>query len=183
MSINSFEEFSTQLGELPLHTPPVQLLVDVQQKIYQRRKRRQQLLQLGAVVTMFMFTIWIVVDQSTSLNPETMLADAPTIEPQFEEEQMLFSRGRLIIGPTIEPQLEEEQTTQGLVQEVPAEEMAASAIVLSVVAIDNQLDQLTNQDVAARQQLLRTRDALKRDYVSVRNQDRINLFQKASNVY
>lgn len=161
MSINSFEEFSTQLGELPLHTPPVQLLVDVQQKIYQRRKRRQQLLQLGAVVTMFMFTIWIVVDQSTSLNPETMLADAPTIEPQFEEEQM----------------------TQGLVQEVPAEEMAASAIVLSVVAIDNQLDQLTNQDVAARQQLLRTREALKRDYVSVRNQDRINLFQKASNVY
>lgn len=161
MSINSFEEFSTQLGELPLHTPPVQLLVDVQQKIYQRRKRRQQLLQLGAVVTMFMFTIWIVVDQSTSLNPETMLADAPTIETQFEEEQM----------------------TQGLVQEVPAEEMAASAIVLSVVAIDNQLDQLTNQDVAARQQLLRTRDALKRDYVSVRNQDRINLFQKASNVY
>lgn len=161
MSINSFEEFSTQLGELPLHTPPVQLLVGVQQKIYQRRKRRQQLLQLGAVVTMFMFTIWIVVDQSTSLNPETMLADAPTIEPQYDEEQI----------------------TQGLVQEVPAEEMAASAIVLSVVAIDNQLEQLTNQDVAARQQLLRTRDALKRDYVSVRNQDRINLFQKASNVY
>ncbi|MXX95879.1 MAG: hypothetical protein F4039_02415 [Gammaproteobacteria bacterium] len=163
MSINSFEEFSTQLGELPLYTPPVQLLVDVQQKIYHRRKRRQQLMQLGAVVTMFMFTIWIVVDQSTPSNPETMLADTTEFEPQFEEEQV----------------------EHGLVQEIPAEELAASAIVLSVVAIDNQLEQLTNQDkdAAARQQLLRARDALKRDYVSVRNQDRISLFQKVSNVY
>ena len=163
MSINSFEEFSMQLGELPLYTPPVQLLVDVQQKIYHRRKRRQQIMQLGAVVTMFMFTIWIVVDQSTPSNPETMLADTTEFEPQFEEEQVEY----------------------GLVQEVPAEELAASAIVLSVVAIDNQLEQLTNQDqdAAARQQLLRARDALKRDYVSVRNQDRISLFQKVSNVY
>ncbi|MCY3627376.1 MAG: hypothetical protein OXG88_07030 [Gammaproteobacteria bacterium] len=163
MSINSFEEFSTQLGELPLYTPPVQLLVDVQQKIYHRRKRRQQIMQLGAVVTMFMFTIWIVVDQSTPSNPETMLADTTEFEPQFEEEQV----------------------EHGLVQEIPAEELAASAIVLSVVAIDNQLEQLTNQDqdAAARQQLLRARDALKRDYVSVRNQDRISLFQKVSNVY
>ena len=163
MSINSFEEFSTQLGELPLYTPPVQLLVDVQQKIYHRRKRRQQIMQLGAVVTMFMFTIWIVVDQSTPSNLETMLADTTEFEPQFEEEQVEY----------------------GLVQEVPAEELAASAIVLSVVAIDNQLEQLTNQDqdAAARQQLLRARDALKRDYVSVRNQDRISLFQKVSNVY
>jgi len=163
MSINSFEEFSTQLGELPLYTPPVQLLVDVQQKIYHRRKRRQQIMQLGAVVTMFMFTIWIVVDQSTPSNPETMLADTTEFEHQFEEEQV----------------------EHGLVQEIPAEELAASAIVLSVVAIDNQLEQLTNQDqdAAARQQLLRARDALKRDYVSVRNQDRISLFQKVSNVY
>ncbi len=163
MSINSFEEFSMQLGELPLYTPPVQLLVDVQQKIYHRRKRRQQIMQLGAVVTMFMFTIWIVVDQSTPSNPETMLADTTEFEPQFEEEQV----------------------EHGLVQEIPAEELAASAIVLSVVAIDNQLEQLTNQDqdAAARQQLLRARDALKRDYVSVRNQDRISLFQKVSNVY
>jgi len=163
MSINSFEEFSTQLGELPLYTPPVQLLVDVQQKIYHRRKRRQQIMQLGAVVTMFVFTIWIVVDQSTPSNPETMLADTTEFEPQFEEEQV----------------------EHGLVQEIPAEELAASAIVLSVVAIDNQLEQLTNQDqdAAARQQLLRARDALKRDYVSVRNQDRISLFQKVSNVY
>jgi len=84
-----------------------------------------------------------------------------------------------------EPQFEEEQVEHGLVQEIPAEELAASAIVLSVVAIDNQLEQLTNQDqdAAARQQLLRARDALKRDYVSVRNQDRISLFQKVSNVY
>lgn len=163
MSINSFEEFSEQLGELPLHTPPVQLLVDAQQKIYRRRKRRQQLMQFGAVVTMFVFTIWIVVDQSTPSNPETMLADTTEFEPQFEEEQV----------------------DHGLVQEIPAEELAASAIVLSVVAIDNQLEQLTNQDqdTAARQQLLRARDALKRDYVSVRNQDRISLFQKVSNVY
>ncbi|MDE0094493.1 MAG: hypothetical protein OXO49_08350 [Gammaproteobacteria bacterium] len=163
MSINSFEEFSTQLGELPLYTPPVQLLVDVQQKIYHRRKRRQQIMQLGAVVTMFMFTIWIVVDQSTPSNPETMLADTTEFELQFEEEQV----------------------EHGIVQEIPAEELAASAIVLSVVAIDNQLEQLTNQDqdAAARQQLLRARDALKRDYVSVRNQDRISLFQKVSNVY
>ena len=162
MSVNSFEEFSERLGELPLHTPPVQLLVDAQRKVYRRRKQRQQLTQLGIVAVMFMLTVWVVVDQTTFSNPELMLAETEVVEPNTSENQ-----GQL-------------RATDSL--DLPTDALAASAIVLSVVAIDKKLEQLSHDDVS-RSELLAARNALKRDYISVRNRDKISLFQKASNVH
>ena len=74
MSINSFENFSEQLQQLPLQNPPKGLLLDVQNTIQRRKTFKRKLIQCSVVLSLFVATLWVVVDQQSKIPPPTNVA-------------------------------------------------------------------------------------------------------------
>lgn len=158
MSVDSLQQFTDQLRDLPLETPPVSLLIDAQLTIQRRRTFRRRLTQVSVVACLCVLGIWVVVDQST-LN---------------------VTSDRVVQTDTSNTEMKYGEESSEITGQSPTATLTASAIILSVVEIDKQLEQLDEQEDARRQVLLASRAALKQSYVEVRNQPKNSLFRRVA---
>ena len=163
MSISSFENFSEQLQKLPLQNPPKGLLLDVQNTVQRRKAFKQKAMQCSVVLSLFVATLWIVVDQQSSsqldmnvaeteVNEESELADNETELPVVNQ---LASLNR----PSV---------------------LTLTAIGMRITDIDQEMESLPQAATVRREELDRTRSILKENYLSIRLQQQTEAHQKVA---
>lgn len=163
MSISSFENFSEQLQKLPLQNPPKGLLLDVQSTIQRRKTIKRKLIQCSVVLSLFVATLWVVVDQQSKFQPTTNVALTEGIEESDAPETANQS---------------EFPTDLGFAQQ--SSSITPTAIVWRITNIDQEIEKLPQSDTARRNELLQTRKTLKENYLSIRLQQQENSYQKAA---
>lgn len=162
MSISSFENFSEQLQKLPLQNPPKGLLLDVQSTVQRRKAFKQKAMQCSVVLSLFVATLWIVVDQQLKFQPT-----ANVVMNEDEEEREVAATENESISPTV----------LGLLHRPPS--VTQTSIVFRITDIDEKIEKLPLSDTARRQELLQTRAALKENYRSIRlQQQQASSYQK-----
>lgn len=163
MSINSFENFSEQLQQLPLQNPPKGLLLDVQNTIQRRKTVKRKLMQCSVVLSLFVATLWVVVDQQSKFQQPANVAANEGIE----ENEVAGVEPR----PTLPTDLDFRQQASAL---------TPTAIVHRITNIDQEIERLPQSATARRQELERTRETLRENYLSIRRQQQKNAYQKVA---
>lgn len=163
MSISSFENFSEQLQQLPLQNPPKGLLLDVQSTIQRRKTFKQKLTQCSVVLSLFVATLWVVVDQQSNLRSAPNVAD----EEVIQDRQVVTEKNELMLATNRSPRQQSSSLTP-------------TAIVMRITDIDHEIERLPQSDTARRQDLLNTRSTLKENYRSIRLQQQANAHQKVA---
>ena len=163
MSINSFENFSEQLQQLPLQNPPKGLLLDVQNTIQRRKTFKRKLMQCSVVLSLFVATLWVVVDQQSKIQEPTNV-----VANEGNEENEIAARESISTLPT---DLDFGQQLSAL---------TPTAIVRRITNIDQEIKQLPQSTTARRNELLQTRKTLIENYVSIRLQQQKNAYQKVA---
>ncbi|MYD46196.1 MAG: hypothetical protein F4W92_07580 [Gammaproteobacteria bacterium] len=161
MSINSFENFSEQLQKLPLQDPPKGLLLDVQNTIQRRKTFKQKLIQCSVVLSLFVATLWVVVDQQSKFPSPVNVA----VNEGIEENEGAVAESRST-SPT---DLDFRQWSSAL---------TPTAIVHRITNIDQEIEKLPRSATARRQELLKTRETLKENYLAIRLQQQKSAHQK-----
>ena len=163
MSISSFENFSEQLQKLPLQNPPKGLLLDVQSTVQRRKAFKQKAMQCSVVLSLFVATLWIVVDQQSSSQPDSNVAENEVIEEsefaENENELPFANQLASLNQPSI---------------------LTTTAIVMRITDIDQEIERLPQNATASRQELERTRSTLMDNYRSIRLQQQARPFQKVA---
>lgn len=161
MSINSFENLSEQLQQLPLQNPPKGLLLDVQNTIQRRKTFKRKLMQCSVVLSLFVATLWVVVDQQSKFQ-----VPANVVVKEGDEENGVATREPTLPLPT---DLDFRQQPSAL---------TPTAIVHRITNIDQEIEKLPQSATARRQELEQTRDTLRENYVSIRLQQQKIAHQK-----
>ena len=163
MSINSFENFSEQLQQLPLQNPPKGLLLDVQNTIQRRKTFKRKLIQCSVVLSLFVATLWVVVDQQSKFPQPTNVAANEGVE----ENELAVVEPR----ETLPSDLDFRQHSSAL---------TPTAIVHRITNIDQEIEKLPQSATARRQELLRTRETHMENYLAIRLQQQKNAYQKVA---
>lgn len=163
MSINSFENFSEQLQQLPLQNPPKGLLLDVQNTIQRRKTRKRRLLQCSVVLSLFVATLWVVVDQQSKFQPGSAVVENEGVEESGETEAMSQSVLPKEFGFTQQPS-----------------SITPTAIVFRITDIKQEIEKLPQSATARRQELLETRTTLQETYRSIRLQQQVSAHQRVA---
>lgn len=163
MSINSFENFSEQLQQLPLQNPPKGLLLDVQNTIQRRKTFKRKLIQCSVVLSLFVATLWVVVDQQSKFPQPTNIAANEGVE----ENELAVVEPREPLPSDLDFQ-----------QQSPA--LTLTAIVHRITNIDQEIEKLPQSATARRQELLKTQETLTENYLSIRRQQQKNSYQKVA---
>ena len=163
MSINSFENFSEQLQQLPLQNPPKGLLLDVQNTIQRRKTIKRKLMQCSVVLSLFVATLWVVVDQQSKFQPPANVVANEGIE----ENEVAAAESRTLL-PT---DLDFRQQSSAL---------TPTAIVHRITNIDQEIEKLPQSATARRQELWQTRETLKENYLAIRLQQQKNSHKKVA---
>ena len=163
MSIDSFENFSEQLQQLPLQNPPKGLLLDVQNTIQRRKTRKRRLLQCSVVLSLFVATLWVVVDQQSKFPPESAVVESEGVEESGETEAMSQS----VLPTEFEFPQQPSSTT-------------LAAIVFRITDIDQEIEKLPQSATARRQELLETHTTLRETYRSIRLQQQSIAHQRVA---
>ena len=165
MSISSFDSFSEQLQKLPLQNPPKGLLLDVQSTIQRRKAFKQKATQCGVVLSLFVATLWVVVDQQSNFKSDTSVAENEVHEAgnlTEEENEQLFANNLATLH-----------------QPPP---LTLTAIVMRITDIDQEIKQLSESDTEHRQELLDelldTHSTLKESYRTIRLHQLATAYQK-----
>ena len=163
MSISSFENFSEQLQQLPLQNPPKGLLLDVQSTIQRRKTLKRKVMQCSVVLSLFVATLWVVVDQQSKFEPGTDVAlsgGGEDREPTAVENESVLP------------------TNLDLGQQ--SSSVTPTAIVMRITDIDQEIERLPQSATARRKELLETRSTLKENYRSIRLQQQASSHQKVA---
>jgi len=163
MSINSFENLSEQLQQLPLQNPPKGLLLDVQNTIQRRKTFKRKLIQCSVVLSLFVATLWVVVDQQSKIPPPTNIAANGGVE----ENELAVVEPR----ETLPSDLDFQQQSSAL---------TLTAIVHRITNIDQEIEKLPQSATARRQELLKTQETLTENYLAIRRQQQQNTYQKVA---
>lgn len=163
MSISSFDNFSEQLQKLPLQNPPKGLLLDVQTTIQRRKAIKQKVMQCSVVFSLFVATLWIVIDQQSSLQLDTNVAESEVNDEvesaEYENELYFVNRLANLSRPS---------------------SLTPTAIVMRITDIDQEIERLPQSATAKRQELLSTRSTLSENYRSIRLQQQASAYQKVA---
>lgn len=163
MSISSFEHFSEQLQKLPLQNPPKGLLLDVQTTIQRRKAIKQKVMQCSVVFSLFVATLWIVVDQQSSSQLDMNVAETEVNEEsEFadnESELPVVNQLASLNRPSV---------------------LTPTAIVMRITDIDREKKRLPQSATARLKELDRTRSILKENYLSIRLQQQTEAHQKVA---
>ncbi|MCY3540691.1 MAG: hypothetical protein F4X56_06615 [Gammaproteobacteria bacterium] len=163
MSINSLENFSEQLQQLPLQNPPKGLLLDVQNTIQRRKAFKRKLTQCSVVLSLFAATLWVVVDQQSKIQSPDNVA----VNEGVEENEVAVVEPRSILPTDLDFQQQPSALTP-------------TAIVHRITNINQEIERLPMSDTARRQELLKTKETLKENYLSIRLQQQKNAYQKVA---
>lgn len=163
MSINSFENFSEQLQQLPLQNPPKGLLLDVQNTIQRRKTIKRKLMQCSVVLSLFVATLWVVVDQQSKFQqPANVVANEG-----IEENEVAAAESRTILPTDFDFRQQSSALTP-------------TAIVHRITNIDQEIEKLPQSATARRQELWQTRETLKENYLAIRLQQQKNSHKKVA---
>lgn len=174
MSISSFENFSEQLQKLPLQNPPKGLLLDVQSTVQRRKAFKQKAMQCSVVLSLFVATLWIVVDQQSSSQPDSNVAENEVIE---ESE---FSENEVVEENEFAENENELPFANQLASLNQPSILTPTAIVMRITDINKEVERLPQSATARRQELDRIRFTLMDNYRSIRLQQQARPFQKVA---
>lgn len=152
MSVNSIEDLTTGLKNLPTQEPPENMLEKVREKIQKRRAARQQFLQFGGVSCVAVVVIGIVIWNQPVLDE---------FDSRIEQSPPLVQDARIDDMFLLEKDL--------LDQYSPAT-IAQSSIIVRLADVNTELSSLKSDDTSRRNELLARKDLLKRSYNLVRHQ-------------
>ena len=163
MSISSFDNFSEQLQKLPLQNPPKGLLLDIQSTIQRRKTFKRKATQCSVVLSLFVATLWIVVDQQSTFRSAQDVA----VNEVNEIREAVAEENELLLASNLAARQQSSSST-------------STAIFMRITDIDQEIERLPESDTARRRELLDTRSTLKSSYHSIRLQQQANAYQKVA---
>lgn len=152
MSVNSLNELTKGLRQLPDVSPPGDMLEQVRDKIRRRSVRQQQFMQFGGVSCMALLVFGLVFWHQPYLNRHdpTTVDTMPPVETTPDDPLHALQ--------------------QELLNEFSASTIERSAIIVRLADINTELDELEVGNAARRDELLKQKDTLKRSYRLLKSQ-------------